>query len=147
MRPWRRIAFAVCVSLPAVLTGALALVALPGDYQRPIQLWACAAYLAASLALGLVLAPARGARALQGGLRCTLACAIAWCVALIVLGAISLTPLCVGQDNGDGINDLGLCVLQVIGVGVAMTPIQLALVAAATAGAVLLPAVRRRAQE
>jgi hypothetical protein len=33
---------------------------------------------------------------------------LAWLVAVLVLGLVNLTPLCVGQDNGDGNNDFAL---------------------------------------
>jgi hypothetical protein len=38
--------------------------------------------------------------------------ALAWGFALVALALLNLTPLCIGQDNGDGFNDLGLCMLQ-----------------------------------
>ncbi|MDH3504908.1 MAG: hypothetical protein OEZ41_12140 [Nitrospirota bacterium] len=37
-----------------------------------------------------------------------------WILALLVLGVLNLTPLCVGQDNGDGINDIGDCVFYAV---------------------------------
>jgi hypothetical protein len=35
----------------------------------------------------------------------------AWLVSLLTLTILNLTPLCVGQDNGDGSNDVKLCVI------------------------------------
>jgi hypothetical protein len=46
----------------------------------------------------------------------------AWLLALMVLGLLSLTPLCIGQDSGDGSNDLALCALQVTLVAVFYSP-------------------------
>lgn len=37
---------------------------------------------------------------------------VSWLTALVVLLMTSATPLCVGQDNGDGINNLALCLYQ-----------------------------------
>jgi hypothetical protein len=37
-----------------------------------------------------------------------------WLIALFALGFINLTPLCIGQDNGDGINGMNECVLYTI---------------------------------
>ncbi len=37
---------------------------------------------------------------------------VAWMLAILALTVLNLTPLCIGQDNGDGINDLALCMLQ-----------------------------------
>lgn len=54
--------------------------------------------------------------------------ALAWLVSLMVLAALSLTPLCVGQDNGDGNNDLMLCVVQVVLVSLATSPFALLLI-------------------
>jgi hypothetical protein len=39
---------------------------------------------------------------------------VAWVMALAVLAVLSMTPLCVGRDNGDGNNDIGLCGFYVI---------------------------------
>jgi hypothetical protein len=48
---------------------------------------------------------------------------LAWLVALIVLGFLNLTPLCVGQDNGDGNNDLGMCFFMTALSGLIYTPL------------------------
>ncbi|MCQ3937373.1 MAG: hypothetical protein DPW18_10040 [Chloroflexi bacterium] len=34
---------------------------------------------------------------------------LAWTAAFFALTILNLTPLCVGQNNGDGNNDLGMC--------------------------------------
>jgi hypothetical protein len=39
-----------------------------------------------------------------------------------ILGLLSLTPLCIGQDNGDGSNDLGLCAFQAMLLAVLYSP-------------------------
>jgi energy-converting hydrogenase Eha subunit E len=54
---------------------------------------------------------------------------LAWFAALIVLGALNLTPLCIGQNNGDGINGISECVIQTIAVSLVFTPLALALLA------------------
>jgi hypothetical protein len=53
----------------------------------------------------------------------------AWMVALIVLGLLNLTPLCVGQDNGDGNNDLGMCMFMTTLSGIVYTPVYLGMLA------------------
>jgi hypothetical protein len=55
---------------------------------------------------------------------------LAWFAALIVLGALNLTPLCIGQNNGDGNNWISDCVIQTIAVSLVFTPLALALMAA-----------------
>lgn len=52
---------------------------------------------------------------------------LAWFAALIVLGALNLTPLCIGQNNGDGFNGISECVIQTIAVSLVFTPLALAL--------------------
>ncbi len=46
---------------------------------------------------------------------------LAWFAALIVLGALNLTPLCIGQNNGDGINGITECMIQTIAVSLVFT--------------------------
>ena len=50
---------------------------------------------------------------------------LAWIVALIVLGFLNLTPLCIGQDNGDGNNDIGMCFFMTALSGLVYTPLYL----------------------
>jgi hypothetical protein len=53
--------------------------------------------------------------------------ALSWGLALLLLGMFSLTPLCIGQENGDGINDLVECVDRASMSGLACTPLYLGL--------------------
>jgi hypothetical protein len=43
-----------------------------------------------------------------------LALTVAWLLAVGAMLCLSLTPLCVGQDNGDGINSLPQCLVQAV---------------------------------
>jgi hypothetical protein len=45
----------------------------------------------------------------------------AWGAALVLLAVLNLTPLCVGQDNGDGRNTCALCVIQSVASAVIYT--------------------------
>jgi hypothetical protein len=49
---------------------------------------------------------------------------LAWLVAILALGLVNLSPLCVGQDNGDGNNDFALCMLQSVMVPIVCTPLE-----------------------
>ncbi len=49
---------------------------------------------------------------------------LAWLVATLALGLVNLTPLCVGQDNGDGNNDLVLCMVQTVMVPILFSPLE-----------------------
>lgn len=53
--------------------------------------------------------------------------AASWGLALLLLGMFSLTPLCIGQENGDGINDLVECMERAGMSGLACTPLYLGL--------------------
>lgn len=54
---------------------------------------------------------------------------MAWTLAFFVLGLLNLTPLCIGQDNGDGNNDFALCNLMTALSGIIYTPIYLGILA------------------
>lgn len=57
---------------------------------------------------------------------------LAWIVALLMLGMLNTTPLCVGQNNGDGNNDLGMCMFMTALSGIIYTPVYLALLVASS---------------
>jgi hypothetical protein len=128
------------VSLPAVLIGAIVYTSIGDDYFRPTYLIVCSVFVAASLVFGFAVSPSpREARFRQAWTRLFLGGAVAWTFALAALGLLNLTPLCVGQDNGDGINDLGMCVSYTILVAAVYSPAVLTLLAlnAALGGAIL----------
>jgi hypothetical protein len=54
---------------------------------------------------------------------------LAWGMSLVILGLLNLTPLCVGQNNGDGNNDLGMCMFMTALSGIVYTPFYLGLLA------------------
>jgi len=54
---------------------------------------------------------------------------LAWLVALLLLAILNTTPLCIGQNNGDGLNNFILCTFQTVGVAIAYTPLELILLA------------------
>jgi hypothetical protein len=56
----------------------------------------------------------------------------AWVLALFVLGFLNMTPLCVGQNNGDGNNDLVMCMFMTALSAILYTPLYLGLVAASS---------------
>ncbi len=60
--------------------------------------------------------------------------ALAWVASLVLLGILNLTPLCVGQDNGDGRNTCALCIIQSVASAVIYTPPVLLLVGLAAWG-------------
>jgi hypothetical protein len=57
-----------------------------------------------------------------------------WVLAFVTLAVLNLTPLCVGQDNGDGMNAIGHCIMNTALVGVVYSIVVLAIVAAVAYG-------------
>jgi hypothetical protein len=53
-----------------------------------------------------------------------------WILALLTLVVLNLTPLCVGQDNGDGMNGFSQCIMYTLLSGGVYTIMILALAAA-----------------
>ena len=49
---------------------------------------------------------------------------LAWILAILALGLVNLTPLCVGQENGDGNNDFTLCIVQTVMVAIVFSPLE-----------------------
>ena len=110
-----RILTSFWVALPALLTGLAAFYTLGDEYYRPTYLLGCAAFLITSFIAGGIVPPqAYQGHWMKSWLGLFLAGAAAWLLAVITLALLNLTPLCVGQDNGDGINNLGLCSLYTI---------------------------------
>jgi hypothetical protein len=135
-----RIFSGILVSLPAVLVGACAYTQIGDEYYRPSYLIACTAFIAASFVFGLFLSPRPQETPFgRAWISLFMGGAIAWILALAVLGMVNLTPLCVGQDNGDGINSLGMCVGYTMIATAVYSPLVLTLLAvnAAVGGAIM----------
>lgn len=100
-------------SLPSLAWTFLIHLAQDGEYFWIVYRLVSVLFLLASLILGgglPALFPKAWAR--RPGLWLATQMLLAWGCALAALGLLNLTPLCVGQDNGDGSNDLALCVVQ-----------------------------------
>lgn len=54
---------------------------------------------------------------------------LSWALALFVLGFLNMTPLCVGQNNGDGNNNLDMCMFMTALTGIVYTPVYLVVLA------------------
>ena len=50
---------------------------------------------------------------------------LAWLVVLAVFALLNLTPLCIDQDNGDGINNIALCTMYTVLVSLVYSPVVL----------------------
>jgi hypothetical protein len=101
------------LSLPAV-SFLFFVQTFSGEYYFPMYMAQAVVFCLASVTAGVLLwhpyfAEASGWRLIVRILICFL---IAWGISLMALGFFSLTPICVGQDNGDGHNNLMLCIIQ-----------------------------------
>jgi len=115
-------------ALPATVFWILISTSAGCDYFWKSYFIVCGVFLAVSFALGFfipALAPKYWKRhpspwLFGQGL-------LAWLVAILALGLVNLTPLCVGQENGDGNNDLVLCVVQTVMVAIVFSPLEFVL--------------------
>jgi hypothetical protein len=119
-----KLAFMVLASLPALSYLLLIFVLCRNDYFFAAHILMALAFLAISTIMAIRL-PMQ-VRIKQNHQRTVSLIftniTIAWIVSLIVLGLLNVTPLCIGQDNGDGHNGFGLCFLQTVLSAVACTP-------------------------
>lgn len=110
-------------AIPAIILGICLLTISRNEYYWSTYAITTLIYFGASLFLGLIL-PARMYKThirypwlwlfISGG--------FAWVIALLSLALLNLTPLCVGQDNGDGINTYSLCILYSVLVTLIYSP-------------------------
>jgi hypothetical protein len=112
-------------ALPALVFWMLIFISAGSEYFWKSYFIVSGVFLAVSFALGFfipALVPAHWKRHpmlwfFGQGL-------LAWLVAILALGLVNLTPLCVGQDNGDGNNDFALCMLQTVMVPIVSSPLE-----------------------
>ena len=114
---------AAFTTLPALLFAAFSIITSRGEYFWLTYALMSVVFLTASALLGLFLPThLHHIRLNQPLIWIVVQGALAWGMALLTLAALNMTPLCIGQDNGDGINDLSLCCIQTIGIAVGFTP-------------------------
>ena len=96
-------------ALPALVFALSAVVLSWGEYYAITTLAVGAAFWGLCFALGIRI-PAK-VHASQGRIGYLLFrnCLQAWILSLLLLAVLNVTPLCVGQDNGDGTNSVGEC--------------------------------------
>ncbi len=135
-----RVISTLFTSIPAALWLTLVILAKGNDYYWPVYIVTCGIFLAASLAIGF-LGPTLFPQSFMRlpGLFIFGQGLLAWMAAFLVLGLLNLTPLCVGQNNGDGNNDLALCIVQTLLVGFFYSPLEtIMLVPSAIIGGLVL---------
>lgn len=118
--------FSGCVTaLPATVLWLLISRSAGSEYFWKAYFIVGGIFLAASFSLGFfipALAPGHWKR--HPILWCFSLGLLAWLVAVLALGLVNLTPLCVGQDNGDGNNNFGLCMAQSVMVSLVYSPFE-----------------------
>ena len=127
-------------SVPAALWLTLVLLADGDDYYWLAYIITCGIFLGVSLVIGC-LCPTFFPQSFKRhpGLWIFGQGLMAWMVAFFILGILNLTPMCVGQDNGDGNNDLALCIVQTVLVGLVYSPLEtIMLVLSAIVGGILI---------
>ena len=109
--------------IPALIFAAYSLTASRGEYFWLPYALMSVVFITASILLGFYLPPhLQGSRLNRPWVWILIQGSLAWGLALLTLAILNMTPLCVGQDNGDGINDLCLCWIQTIGIATVFTP-------------------------
>ncbi len=126
MSAFKRIVNAIFTSLPAIGFGILEYFSHESDYFWRIYDITIAVFLAASLFSGFFL-PAflRKIRITSPWLNVIIPALLAYLIAGLALAVISITPLCIGQENGDGTNNLSQCIAVSGVVTLAFTPLEL----------------------
>jgi hypothetical protein len=115
-------------ALPAFLFGVLVLTLSRDEYYWLTYAIMSLVFISASVILGLIL-PTK----MQYGcfnypwLWLFIAGGLAWLIALLSLALLNFTPLCVGQENGDGTNNLSLCAMYTLLVVFLYSPVEFVL--------------------
>jgi hypothetical protein len=118
-------------ALPALLVGLCVFTCFRDEYYWLSYLIMAGIFTLSSFGWGYLLPSwMRGSRFNYPWLWVFIAGGLSWVLAISMLGLLNLTPLCIGQDNGDGINDAGLCFLYTALAGLVYTPGMLVLLLA-----------------
>jgi len=147
---WRSLLVGGILSIPALLLLFFATLSYRREYFFSMYAVAWSVFWIASFFAGFVIAHFMppGASRWRKVLHFFIGAVLAWVLSLAVLGALSVTPLCVGQDNGDGNNDIFQCLFQNLLVSLVYTPpALLSISAAAFIASFVLPGRAQTAQK
>jgi hypothetical protein len=140
-----RILPALLSSLPGMGMNVFYLLTRTGQYWEPVFQAAAVVFILAGAVCGPLLAGLLHAERARIRAAAAVFCAVllAWLACSLVIGLLNLTPLCVGQNNGDGMNDLGMCIF--ISSITAVSSIPLAVLSASFCAALAaIPGPRRK---
>jgi hypothetical protein len=120
---------AIFVAIPAFIFAALSFSVLRNEYFWMTYVVTSIVFVVASLVIGVTFPHnLLGSRIHSPWMWLFTQGILAWLVALLTLALLNSTPLCIGRNNGDGMNTLFLCSLQTLGVAITYTPLELILV-------------------
>ena len=118
----------ISCSMPSILYGVWVLSSFRDEYYWPTYGFLALSFFLTSLILGLILPILlQGSKFNYPWLWVFIAGGLAWLVALAVFALLNLTPLCIGQDNGDGNNDIVLCTMYTVLISLVYSPVVLIL--------------------
>jgi hypothetical protein len=112
----RMIASIILASIPALVFGLCTLVSSRDGHFFTTYALASVTFWVTSVLLGTRIPDQiqPGASRQRVGWLMFRTSSLACAASQFLLGGLNMTPLCVGRDNGDGTNDVFLCVLQTI---------------------------------
>lgn len=122
------------VTLPALLFLSFFVLAARREYYFPMYCMMGLVFLASSFISGTYISYRFASNVSRGRIvfYLFLGLGLSWLISLLTLAILSLTPLCVGQDNGDGNNDVAQCIVQVVLVSLVYSPLALLLLGMAS---------------
>ena len=125
-----RILLSIFTATPAIIWLILSTIMDRREYFWSTYVIVCAAFVVISFLLGFI-APSLLIKTplYRPWTRILIPGGLAWLAAVSILGLLNLTPLCVGQNNGDGNNDLTQCLVQSVLVAIVYTPLELIMLA------------------
>ena len=123
-----RLTSAIFVAIPAFIFAALSFFLLRNEYFWMTYVVTSIVFVVVSLVIGITF-PHKllGSRIRSPWMWLFTQGILAWLVTLLTLALLNSTPLCIGRDNGDGMNTLFMCSIQTIGVAITYTPLELIL--------------------
>jgi hypothetical protein len=103
-------------ALPGIVMLIASGVLFRGEYYQPTFLAAGTVFLAVGMLAAFLLLRLGWFQQtrFRSGLGVFVAILTGWLGALALIGMLNLTPLCVGANNGDGHNNLGMCVFYTV---------------------------------
>jgi len=115
--------------MPSIQFGVWVLFSFRDEYYWPTYGYMGLSFFLTSLILGLILPTLfQGNKYYYPWLWVIIAGGVTWFVALAVFALLNFTPLCIGQNNGDGIDDIALCKMYTVLISLVYSPVALIII-------------------